>query len=480
MKSPPRFFSGMGALDKDRLLLFGGTGNPSGDQEAGKVHYYDLYLINLRENKVKKLWQFSHTGEDFVPVRELIVAADKKSFYTLCYPTHLASSYLRLYQFSLEEGTYEILGDSIPMESKAILSNANLYYNPHTAEYYGTVQEFQEHGGDPSRITLYTLAAPAIPAAHLGIYTHRPSFPVKVTTCILILLLLCTLSFVRYQRKRKSICRPAVAPPDLPEERPSAAVSPAPEKNSIYLFGEFTVYDRQGKEITYMFSNKIRHLFLLLLFKSLDGSGGITSSYMYGILWPDKDTKSAKNLKGVCLNRLRKVLEELDGIQFIHHNGLYTLRLSEEIYCDYQAFLQLSEQIGHGETVHTAPLQQLAAVLRRGKLLRAADPETFDRLKAEQEEKMLRLLSLEISHLYHQQEYTLVSDLAETVLKIDPFHDTALWYLLNSCHKLRKEDKAMKKYYLFAADYSRHLGTEYPRSYAEMLRSAPPEELSGE
>ena len=36
--------------------------------------------------------------------------------------------------------------------------------------------------------------------------------------------------------------------------------------NSTYLFGSFRMYDRNKKDISYLFSPKIRQLFLLLLF----------------------------------------------------------------------------------------------------------------------------------------------------------------------------------------------------------------------
>lgn len=125
----PRFFSSMGALNSEEVLLFGGTGNKSGDQSLGKQYYYDLYRINLKTLTVKKIRDFSYEGINVVPVRNLILSDDQKAFYTLCYPMQKAYSRLQLYKFSLEDGTFEALGDTIPMESQNILSNANLYYN---------------------------------------------------------------------------------------------------------------------------------------------------------------------------------------------------------------------------------------------------------------------------------------------------------------------------------------------------------------
>lgn len=467
----PRFFSGMTALNEDELLLFGGTGNSSGDQAVGKLHYYDLYRLNVHTGAVKKLWEFTNTGEDFVPVRELILSADEEAFYTMCYPMHLASSYLQLYRFSLKDGSYSILGDSVPIESKAILSNANIYYNTPTNEYYCCVQEFQEYGGDPSRVKVYTLAAPAIPAEMLHIYASGNTFGVLKTAVLFILAILIVVVFVRQRKKTKSnpalIQEQADEITSIPLKKNISEV----KRNSIYLFGEFTVYDKQGRDVAYMFSNKTKHLFLLTLLKSLDGSGGITSSYMYGVLWPDKDTKSAKNLKGVFISRLRKVLEELEGIAFTYNNNHYTIELSADVYCDYKQYLGLVEQLKNSDTTEQELPLQLAGILKRGKLMRSVSLESFDNIKAEEEEKLLALLPFELSKLYADAIYDTVIELSEAILQIDPFNDTALWYLLNAYHKQRKEDVAMKKYYLFVAEYSKAMGEEYRRSYNDIIKT---------
>ena len=467
----PRFFSGMTALNEDELLLFGGTGNSSGDQAIGKLHYYDLYRLNVHTGAVKKLWEFSNRGEDFVPVRELILSADEEAFYTMCYPMHLASSYLQLYRFSLKDGSYTILGDSVPMDSKAILSNANIYYNAHTNEYYCCVQEFQEYGGDPSKVKVYTLAAPAIPAEMLHIYASRSLLPLLEQVILFIVVMFVVFVLIRRRKKNKKEPEPVV--PQISESihMPSGKNNSEIKENSIYLFGEFTVYDKKGRDVAYMFSNKIKHLFLLTLLKSLDGSGGITSSYMYGVLWPDKDTKSAKNLKGVFISRLRKVLEELEGIAFTYNNNHYTIELSADVYCDYKQYLTLVEHLKDSDTTNKELPLQLAGILKRGKFMRSVSLESFDNIKATEEEKLLALLPFELSKLYADAIYDTVIELSEAILQIDPFNDTALWYLLNAYHKQRKEDVAMKKYYLFVAEYSKTMGEEYGRAYSDIIKS---------
>lgn len=468
----PRFFSSMGAISDHEVLLFGGTGNSSGDQSVGKIYYYDLYKINLQTGVVKKLWETTHNGQNVVPVRGLIVSEDKKSFYTLCYPMQLASSHLQLYQFSLHDGTYQVLGDSIPMASKAILSNANLYYNNLTQELYCCVQEFKEHGGQQSKIRIYSLAIPAIPASTLSFYSYNQQITgwmMKGGLAILLLLICGSSTFIILRKRMRRNRQPVIQAVNIKEsiEVPPTPTSEEVRINALFLFGEFAVKDSKGKDITYMFSNKIKQLFLLTLLKSFNTSKGITATSIYGALWPDKDMQSAKNLKCVSINKIRKILEELEGISFIYEDKHYKIEMAETFYCDYQDYLRLINRLT-ADSCHTETLKQLSAILNRGRFLGSTDDLVFDKIKAAQEEEILNLLPFELERLYSEQGFEIIVSITNAIFLIDPYNDTALWYLLNTLHKTKREDAAMRKYYLFTSDYLKHMGANYPYSYTDI------------
>ena len=58
-----------------------------------------------------------------------------------------------------------------------------------------------------------------------------------------------------------------------------------------------------------------------------------------------KELSSAKNLKGVTINRLRKILDDLEGIELVYTNSRYSIQLSEAFYCDYQQYLEQMNKI---------------------------------------------------------------------------------------------------------------------------------------
>lgn len=69
--------------------------------------------------------------------------------------------------------------------------------------------------------------------------------------------------------------------------------------NSVYLFGEFMVRDRQNKDITYMFSTKLKQVFLSIL--QYSPKGGISSQRLSELFWPGKSEDKVKIHVGLPL-----------------------------------------------------------------------------------------------------------------------------------------------------------------------------------
>lgn len=115
--------------------------------------------------------------------------------------------------------------------------------------------------------------------------------------------------------------------------------------------------------------------------------------------------------------------------------------------------------------------QSLIGILLRGKFLKSIDDSMFDSFKSEQEYELHEMLTIELNNLYMKAAYEQVAQLAEIWLRVDSLNDTALWYMLNACHKLKKEDQAMKKYYLYIAEYNKSMGNNYSYSYSDIIHN---------
>lgn len=389
----PRYFCSVGYLEKtNSVYVFGGMGNESGEQAVGRKYYYDLYKIDLNTKHISKLWEIPWEQDNVVPVRGMVVL-DDSSFYTLCYPEHFSESHLKLYQFSLKDGSYEIMGDSIPIYSDKITTNANLYYDSGLNSLYAVIQEFEDDIS--SDLKIYSLSFPPITAKELASYSKD-----KSDNTLAIIILSSSLAIgIAYVLYRKLKSRHKYAEEDVPgvyttdnttektDTNPGKTETPA-KPNSIYLFGDFTVRDKKNRDITYMFSAQLKQIFCLILQYSAT-EDGIASQRLSAILWPDKPADKVKNSRGVTINHLRKVLSELNGIELIYDKGYFKIAQTGEFYCDYTRCIQIISS--HEVEKHR---DELAEILSRGKFLQLSDHPLYQSFKEEMEKKLKPVLSL--------------------------------------------------------------------------------------
>lgn len=457
----PRYFSSMCYKKQDNsLYVFGGMGNDSGDQTIGRRYYYDLYKVDLSKNKITKLWEIPWQGDNVVPVRNMIML-DDSCFYTLCYPEHFSNTSLKLYRFSIKDGSFDILGDSIPIRSDKITTNANLYYNEKLNELYCTVQEFD--ASDISSVArVYSLSFPPISLEELSGMGKDESM--LYIWGVIISVFVVGGAYFFYMKRRAKTNTDTVDHLDVvagKDETIQESFERKDQPNSIYLFGEFMVRDRNNKDITYMFSTKLKQTFLLILQYSLED--GISSQQLSDILWPDKTENKAKNLKGVTLNHIRKALAELDHVELIHDKGFFKIVLSDGCYCDYKRFFEITK----GENMVNN--KELIEILIRGKFLKNTEDEMFDSFKQEIENKAESILQMEIESRYAQQDYQTTLLLVDTIFNIDSLNEEALYYQIHSLTKLKMPDQAKNKYLLFSAEYKKVMNENYSISFSSLL-----------
>ena len=475
----PRYFSGM-AVNKNRehIYVFGGMGNESGEQSVGRNYLHDLYLLDRKQQSVRRLWQ-NASGHRLVVARDMILTPDEKYIYALCYPEYLSDTYLQLYRLTVDDGTMKALGDSIPMRSEEIMTNANLYYNSLTHEYYCTTTEFDKKGH--TVIRTYVLSAPPVSLDEIRSYGSRSSLEIRwlwIMAGIGVLLLARGVLFVRKKRgkQRNAVLEsssvlmspPVGREPDksvqgketlAKEDFESSLVRP----NAVYLFGPFTVIDRNGRDITHLFSSRLRQVFIYILLHSTHN--GVLSASLNEVFWPDKPDDKVKNLKGVTINQIRKNLAELDGVELVHDKGYFRLVFTD-CYCDYFRFRTLK----NAEEVEN----ELGILLMRGKFLDGMDAGMMDHFKQKVEEFLSSFLPLEIERLYQQHKYDAVIRFCNVLFRVDPVNELALAYGMHALNHTGSSQEAILQYSLFVREYRQMMNEEYSISYAELMSKNPP------
>lgn len=475
----PRYFSGMVVnKNRERIYVFGGMGNESGEQSVGRNYLHDLYLLDRKQQSVRRLWQ-NASDHRLVVARDMILTPDERYIYALCYPEYLSDTYLQLYRLTVDDGTMKALGDSIPMRSEEIMTNANLYYNSLTHEYYCTTTEFDKKGH--TVIRTYVLSAPPVSLDEIRSYGSRSSLEIRwlwIMAGIGVLLLVGGVLFVRKKRgKQRNVVPesssvlmspPVGREPDksvqgketlAKEDFESSLVRP----NAVYLFGPFTVIDRNGRDITHLFSSRLRQVFIYILLHSTHN--GVLSASLNEVFWPDKPDDKVKNLKGVTINQIRKNLAELDGVELVHDKGYFRLVFTD-CYCDYFRFRTLK----NAEEVEN----ELGILLMRGKFLDGMDAGMMDHFKQKVEEFLSSFLPLEIERLYQQHKYDAVIRFCNVLFRVDPVNELALAYGMHALNHTGSSQEAILQYSLFVREYRQMMNEEYSISYAELMSKNPP------
>lgn len=475
----PRYFSGMAVSDnKDHLYIFGGMGNESGEQSVGRNYLSDLYLLDRKQQSVRRLWQ-NFSDHRLVVARNMILTPDEKYIYALCYPEYLSDTFVQLYRLTVADGTVKALGDSIPMRSEEIMTNANLYYNSLTHEYYCTTTEFDKKGN--TVICTYVLAAPPVSLDEIRFYASKSSLANGWLWILLgagVILFSVGMLLIRRRREKQKNMTPT--PLSVPvsslvirdsgksvrdkETHTKEGFQPfIVRPNAIYLFGPFAVIDKNGRDITHLFSSRLRQVFIYILLHSTHN--GVLSATLNEVFWPDKPDDKVKNLKGVTINQIRKHLAELDGVELVHDKGYFRLVFTD-CYCDYFRFRTLK----NAEEVEN----ELGILLMRGKFLDGMDAGMMDHFKQKVEEFLVSFLPLEIERLYQQHKNDAVIRFCNVLFRVDPVNEPALIYCMHALNNIGSSQEAILQYSHFVREYKQMMNEEYSVSYASLMSENPP------
>ena len=463
----PRFYSAVGdGIEPDEKLLFGGFGNETGRQEYGGHNLYDLYVLNLKQKTITRLWSIKEAPKmEFIPCNNLILSKDKKYFYTLCYAHHIPKTVGYLYRFNLQNGTYEVVSDSIGFTSEDMNTSVNLFYNYRMNEFYAIIRDLSEE--NENRVHIYSLLSPPITKVQLdsSVHSQKPQgWMIIMSAAILIILLAAGIYILwRFIYRKKKATREKRMYKNIPSTYKNEQREDRKQKQSaVYVFGIFTVYDRKGMDISYRFSMKLRALFSLILLNTKDETGIATENLSLS-LWPEKDLNGGKNIRGVTINRLRGILEDIDGISLVHQNHQWFFVFEEPFYCDWLEYTNILQMLRKTEEQeqYNALMDQLIAIIRNEIFLVNVQDRGIDNYKSKEEEKLGQLLREHIIRLYDSKQYQKVILTASSFFSNDPLNEKILNICIKSYNKLGRNEEAKAFLKNYKRTYKMLTGEEY-------------------
>ena len=262
-----------------------------------------------------------------------------------------------------------------------------------------------------------------------------------ITVSVTILLLL--------KRNRKVLIKSPAAIEDqlLTEQSHCAGIS---------LFGVFRAVNSQGKDITNKFSPLPRQLLIFILLHSFGSrlSRGVPSERLMNTFWPDSNYEKAKNAMGTALNKLRKLLNDIDDCRVVNKNHLYRIQCQSLDSCDYLQYTLLKQSLlNNANQKSDKTLSQFLEIVGKGTLLPEMDSDWLDPFKASVTNDVVKVCLSKAEEYKNGNNAELLLKLSAAILTWDALNEEALKIKIKALTKLGRHGAAKEAFERFQKDY---------------------------
>jgi two-component SAPR family response regulator len=253
----------------------------------------------------------------------------------------------------------------------------------------------------------------------------------------------------------------------LRSENPDKKHVELPHKNAIYLFGGLHIYNSEGVEIDHSFSSKLKHLFLSIFLLGTDEKG-ITNEKLNTIHWMYHSPQSAKNNRNVNIKKLRDMLSSIKGVQMIHIDGSWSIKLSPEVFCDYHFLLKKMK--GNFQPITREEFEKIILILEQGIFVGDERTPWLDSFKSHFLTSLLDYLFLLAESFEKDRNPEAIQRIAELILKFDPLNEEAFKLKVDALVKQKNHNQAFIEYEYFTKEYEKMYGIPFPVGFKSFVR----------
>ena len=461
----PRYLSAAGVLNKDQFLIFGGYGSKTGNQAVNSHCYYDLYTVDFNGFKTKQLWtRKSIDTSPFVPVGSMVIDTKSDCFYALIYDNNNFNATLKLARFGISKFEMTLFPDTFPYKFLDIKSNASLFLNSTDSKLYALTT----HEGD---LNLYSLSYP--PLLTTDVFQEE-AFTFTSYTFLLIVFIVLLIGMGLYFVSRKpkkgaknNTLKPIISGTSLPEttNQDEQAVYIKKQTSAIYLFGGFEVFDKEGKDITALFTPTLKQLFLLILLSKSKNEKGITSFKLIENLWYDKSENSARNNKNVNISKLKLLIEKIGDVELNHENTYWNIQFGENSFCDYSYVIKLLSKI-NSDSNTDEKIVEFLNIISAGEICPDVQTEWIEPFKVDVANRIIDGLDYLSKN---KKNLNLLELIANTILKYDPLNEEAIIIKCKSLYAMGKKGLAKQSYDDFCKEYLNLLDAKFNVAFKDII-----------
>lgn len=227
--------------------------------------------------------------------------------------------------------------------------------------------------------------------------------------------------------------------------------------------------NREGNDITQEFTPKVKSLFLVILLHSTKSKNGITTEELTEIVWPEQNAKSAKNSRGVTIRKLRLILEQLDKVEIYFQRDRWTVKLSNDAYCDYFECIQLLENPQFNSLDYYLNLFE---IVEDGQIVKNESYEWMDDLKGYVDYRVIDLLLKYMGLLDHRKCADLILKIIDRIHISDPVNEKAFELKVKILLAQDNDNFAKYCHETFSKSFEDFYGQPYQKSFEEIVSLA--------
>ncbi len=234
--------------------------------------------------------------------------------------------------------------------------------------------------------------------------------------------------------------------------------------NQIQLFGEFKAIDKQGTDITDLFTPKVKELFLFTLIYTLKSGIGASIRDINDNLWEGISSAKVANNRSVTLNKLRKILQQFDGIEIVSTGGYLQSKFKKPFYCDYISAYKIC-QIPEG--LSKQQLISFFELVKRGRFLKGINWPWLDEIRGFTGNQVIDNL-LNLATLYQKEmNLTEIEKIAQRILDYDDLNEEAIYLQVWALQKTNNSNLAKFNFSSFTKKYESNFGEPYPMNFSQ-------------
>ena len=492
---PPRFGAAMGVAN-GKLYVFGGRGNKQGKQAVESYFYNELWSIDLKTHKAELVWKRNSFPKGVLMATTMLYQPQKKAFYAL----NMGDNGGTMYQVNIADTLISEVAKPIQNTSQYQDFEFNMFNSPKDGHIYLVVDKILND--KTHDLYIYQLSTPLLSEAEISqMDIHENNhLIIYIGGALLLLIVIGGNVYLFVMRRKKANTEITTCTPDdnfsheSHEDNPTTETSTKNEpvienesfeedkeeipqqeqikyfdrtKAAVSLLGQFSVYDKEGNNITEQFTPRLKELFLLLVLYSDKKKHGVSVEKVTEIIWFDKKESAARNNRNVTLRKLRVLLEAVGNVEIISSNGYLSVKWGKDIFCDYHTVMGYLKAYNEGEFIDSDEnLDRMLEVLLYGPLLQGYEIEWLDEFKDDYSSFSIDLLNKLLRQKTEEGKDKLVLRIADIMFLHDPLNEEALEA---KCQVLCRQGKmgiAKRTYERFCKVYQESLGESYEKAFS--------------